>query len=435
MMKAWLGIWPYVFVFRCDAVEVILSSSKHIDKSSDYRFIEPWLGTGLLTSKGKKWQSRRKMLTPAFHFKILEDFIEVFNLHSSKFVTNLKPNANGELFNIFPSITLCTLDIILETAMGTRINAQDKPDSDYVKAVYKIGEIIQVRQCRPWLHPNILFKLFGYAKEHDECLRILHGFSYDTIRQRRHEYEMKKQKEESNEKEEDIFVGKRKRLAFLDLLLEYSEEGSNLTDEDIREEVDTFMFEGHDTTAAAINWTIYLLGSHPKFQEKVHEELDSIFGDSDRPATSGDLRDMKYLECCIKESLRLFPSVPIMAREITEDAHIDNYTIPKGTTALITTYRLHRDEKQFPDPEEFIPDRFSPDYPIKRHPYAYIPFSAGPRNCIGQKFAVMEEKIVLSSFFRNYRVESTVKREDLLLRGELILRPEDGNFVKLFPRK
>lgn len=124
------------------------------------------------------------------------------------------------------------------------------------------------------------------------------------------------------ETEEETF-GKKKRLAFLDLLIEASQDGKVLTNEDIREEVDTFMFEGHDTTSAAISWSLLLLGSHPEIQDRVVEEIDSIFGgDKTTVASMNDLMEMKYLECCIKEALRLYPSVPLIARQINEDVQL-----------------------------------------------------------------------------------------------------------------
>ncbi|KAK4329599.1 hypothetical protein Pmani_000074 [Petrolisthes manimaculis] len=433
LMRVWAGPFPLIQLFKCSVVEVILSSNKHLDKSRDYTFLHPWLGTGLLTSTGSKWHSRRKMLTPAFHFKILEDFLEVFNSQSTKMVEKLAKKADGQRFDIFPYITLCTLDVICETAMGVNIKAQDNSDSDYVKAVYRIGALVQQRQARPWLQSDLLYRLIGSSKEHDACLKILHGFSYGTIRSRRIEFQKEKTNKLAKHMDDEI-IGKKRRLAFLDLLLEYSEEGRGLSDEDIREEVDTFMFEGHDTTAAAINWSLYLLGCHPEIQARVHEELDMIFSSPDQPVTMAELREMKLTENCIKEALRLFPSVPFLARELQEEAVIDNYRIPEGTTVMVVTYRLHRDPDQFPDPERFDPDRFLPENVSKRHPYAYVPFSAGPRNCIGQKFALMEEKILLSSILRKYRAESCTRREDLRLLGELILRPENGNTVKLFPR-
>lgn len=194
------------------------------------------------------------------------------------------------------------------------------------------------------------------------------------------------------------------------------------------------MFEGHDTTTSATNWTLYLLGLHPEIQARVHEELDNIFGCSDRPVNTTDLRELKYLENCIKESLRIFPPVPFYGREVKEDVMINNYHIPANTSINIMTYALHRDPKQFPNPEVFDPDRFLPENSKNRHPFAYIPFSAGPRNCIGQKFAMMEEKIILSNILRHYRVESNEPRDKIVILGELILRPGNGNQLKLFPR-
>lgn len=436
IVRIWIGPQPYVLISGAEAVEVVLSSSRFIEKSFDYSFLHPWLGTGLLTSSGQKWRSRRKLLTPAFHFKILEDFVDVFNNEGQKLVKKLQKKADGKPFNSFPYITKCTLDIICETAMGTSINAQDdEGENAYIDAIYKIGYMTQQRVANAWQHSSFLYWLSGYAKQRDSLVKILHEFSLKTIRERRRLFQ-ERIKTTEKEKEEDPAGSKKKRLAFLDLLLEYSQnDNMNLPDEDIREEVDTFMFEGHDTTTAAINWALFLLGLHPEIQAKVHDELDSVFGNLDRPVTTEDLRELKYLENCIKESLRIFPSVPFFGRETMEEMVIGNFVIPANTPVTIMTYRLHRDPKYFQNPEIFNPDRFLPENSKGRHPFAYVPFSAGPRNCIGQKFAMMEEKIVLSHILRNFRVESEETRSQVHVLGELILRPEKGNHLKLFPRK
>ncbi|XP_066945976.1 cytochrome P450 4C1-like [Macrobrachium rosenbergii] len=432
--KIWLGNQPVVFISGAQATEAVLSSSRLLEKNFAYYFLHPWLGAGLLTSSGQKWHSRRKLLTPAFHFKILEDFVEVFNAESLKMVAKLRARADGEPFNAFPYVTRCTLDIICETAMGTSINAQDdEGDNTYVNAIYKIGYMTQQRVANAWQHSDLLYWLSGYAKERDSVIKITHDFSLKTIRERRKLFQERTEK--SGQEKEEESNGPKKRLAFLDLLLEYSKKGeANLSDEDIREEVDTFMFEGHDTTTAAINWSLFLLGLHPEVQSKVHEELDSVFGDSDRPVTTEDLRNLKYLENCIKEALRIFPSVPFFGREVREDIVIGDFHIPADTSVTILTYRLHRDPKYFQNPEVFDPDRFLPENSRDRHPFAYVPFSAGPRNCIGQKFAMMEEKVILSHVLRNFRVESQETRGQVEVLGELILRPAKGNHLKLYPR-
>ncbi|XP_067671881.1 cytochrome P450 4V2-like [Haliotis asinina] len=434
MFRIWLGVTPVIALYKAELSEVILNSTKHIDKAFMYRFLHPWLGTGLLTSTGRKWHERRKMLTPTFHFKILTDFVLVFNEQAQILKEKLRSKVGSKPFNIFPDITLCALDIICETAMGRNINAQSNSDSEYVSAVYKMSTILLKRMRSPWYWPSVLFNTFGSGSEHDRCLSILHRFTQKVISEKRQEFCCRKETEAVGTKEQEEVVGSKKRLAFMDMLLHMSNDGITLSDDDIREEVDTFMFEGHDTTAAAMNWAVFLISSNTRIQQKVHEELDSVFGDSEEPATMENLKDLKYLECCIKEALRLYPSVPSFARTLTQDAEIGGLVIPKDAAVVLLTSALHRDPRYFPDPEVFNPDRFLPENVKNRHPYTYVPFSAGMRNCIGQKFAMLEEKVILSTVFRNFTVRPHQKREDLKPVGDLILRPGEGIFVTLSSR-
>ncbi|XP_071538563.1 cytochrome P450 4C1-like [Panulirus ornatus] len=427
--RIWIGQNPVCFLSSARAVEVILRSQRHLDKSINYRFLHPWLGKSLLTSSGSHWQSRRKLLTPAFHFKILEEFVGVMNNQGSKLAQKLRRKADGTPFNIYNDIVLCVLDILCETAMGHSLKAQDSSGLAYVDAVNKMSGIIPKRAVRPWLRSNFLFRLLGPAKEYDTWLQTLHDMSNSTIKAR------KKANREKMTEDSLHQNGKKQRLAFLDLLLQYSEQNPEFSDEEVRKEVDTFMFAGHDTTTAGINWFLYNMGCYQDIQARVQEELDDIFCGTDRPATMEDLRNMKYTENCIKENLRLYPPVPFYSRDLHEDITIGKYRIPAGTTIKNVIFMLHRDPAQFPNPEVFDPDRFLPEIAAKRHPYAYVPFSAGPRNCIGQKFAMMEMKIVTSSILRKFKVESVKSPKDLELLGELILRCKGGNILKLTPRE
>ncbi|NXE24461.1 CP4V2 protein, partial [Ardeotis kori] len=431
LFKLWLGPLPLVILCHADSVEVILTSSKHIEKSYLYKFLQPWLGTGLLTSTGDKWRSRRKMITPTFHFAILTDFLDVMNEQGNILVEKLEKHVDKEPFDAFLDITLCALDIICETAMGKNVGAQQNKDSEYVRAIYRMSDLIQQRQKYPWLWPDLVYMLFKEGREHEKNLKILHNFTDTVIAEKAAELANTKQTKcdtDGNCEES----GSKKRKAFLDMLLSATDdEGNKLSYRDIREEVDTFMFEGHDTTAAAMNWALYLLGHNPEAQKKVHRELDEVFGNTERPVTMDDLKKLRYLECVVKEALRLFPSVPMFARTLREDCCIRGYRVPKGTNILVLTYALHRDPEIFPDPEEFRPERFFPENCKGRHPYAYVPFSAGPRNCIGQRFAQMEEKALLALILRRFWVDSCQKLEELGLTGELILRPSNGIWIKL----
>ncbi|XP_053335497.1 cytochrome P450 4V2 isoform X2 [Clarias gariepinus] len=430
LLMAWIGPIPFLFLYHSETVETVLNNSVHMDKAYSYKFLHPWLGTGLLTSTGNKWRSRRKLLTPTFHFSILADFLEVMNEQAEVLVDKLDTCVGKGPFNCFNHITLCALDIICETAMGKKIYAQSNSDSEYVRAVYRMSDLISRRQRMPWYWPEFAFQYFGDGKEHDRCLKILHSFTESVIRERE-EYGVNHVESDSESDQ-----AKKKRRAFLDLLLKtMDEDGNKMTHQDIREEVDTFMFEGHDTTAAGMNWAIHLLGAHPDIQRKVQQELDEVFGESDRPISTEDLKKLRYLECVIKEALRIFPSVPFFARSICEDTKINGYNVPKGVNVIILAYALHRDPRFFPEPEEFRPERFLPENTSGRNPYCYIPFSAGLRNCIGQRFALMEEKVILASILRSFDVVSRQKRDELKPLGELVLRPEQGIWITLERRR
>ncbi|XP_038611293.1 cytochrome P450 4V2 [Tachyglossus aculeatus] len=427
LWKLWIGPVPVVILYHAESVEAILNSSKQISKSYLYRFLEPWLGLGLLTSTGGKWRSRRKMLTPTFHFTILEEFVGVMNEHAETLVEKFEKHVDQDAFDCFMDVTLCALDIICETAMGRNIQVQNNGNSEYVRTIYRMSDLIHRRTKMPWLWLDTCYLLFQEGREHRQNLRVLHEFTDRVIAERSRELEQSRQVALKGPGSP-----RPRRRAFLDLLLETKDDaGNGLSPRDVREEVDTFMFEGHDTTAAAMSFVLFLLGSCPDAQRKVNDELDQVFGDSSRHATMDDLKELRYLECVIKESLRLFPSVPFLARTISEDCCITGFCIPKGTTALICPFALHRDPRYFPDPEEFRPERFLPENAHGQHPFAYVPFSAGLRNCIGQKFALLEEKTILSSLLRRFWVESVQKREELGLAGELILRPTRGLWIKL----
>jgi len=163
-------------------------------------------------------------------------------------------------------------------------------------------------------------------------------------------------------------------------------------------------------------------------------ELDEIFTDSKQAATMEDLNKMRYLEMCLKEALRLYPSVPFISRLLNEEVQMTNYLIPSGTTCHVHIFDLHRDSSIYPAPDDFIPERFNQENSAKRHPFAYIPFSAGPRNCIGQRFALYELKSVISTILRNFRLEPVTKPHQIVFSADLVLRCRDPIKVKILNR-
>ncbi|GJQ86705.1 hypothetical protein Trydic_g14777 [Trypoxylus dichotomus] len=428
LARTWNGSQPDVHFTTPEHLEVIMN--KHITKGKHYKCLHPWLGEGLLTSKGPKWHHHRKLITPTFHFKILENFMSIFVEKTKTLLDILDGKADGNEYNIYPDLTHCALDIICETAMGVNVNAMSNEDNKYVKSIYEISEIMLWKTLRPYV-PYFLFNMMEKGRKFKEALNVLHAFSTDVITRRKKFLKNKIDSEKSN----DDVSGGRKRLSFLDMLIEASQDGKVLSDTDIREEVDTFMFEGHDTTTAAMAWTLVLLGNHPEVQEKVYDEVRSVLKERATPKSLVELHQFRYLECVIKEALRLYPSVPVIIRDLQEDIEIDGYKLPAGTQAVVHLHLVQRNPDHFPDPHTFDPDRFLPDNCAGRHAYAYVPFSAGPRNCIGQKFAVYEEKTVIASIINRYKVIAMESIRNAKLSTDIILKPHNGVLVKLERRE
>ncbi|XP_022915872.2 cytochrome P450 4C1-like [Onthophagus taurus] len=425
--RTWKMWTPEVHVMKPEHFEQIMGSSVLLKKASGYKYLSSWLGDGLLLSDGKKWHQRRKMITPTFHFKILDTFMKVFEEKSELLIKYLEERCDGQAFDMYPYINHCALDIICETAMGVSTNAMSDRNSSYTQAIYNITILLNKRFLTP-LHQTKLYPYLPEGKQFEHNLKIMHDFTNKIISERRNLLKSLPQRKGSID---DVLMSQKKRLSFLDLLLDASDK---LTDADIREEVDTFMFEGHDTTTAAVSWCLLLLANHPDIQEKVYQELKSVLQGKTAPASISDLNKLSYLECCVKEALRLYPSVPVIGRKLTEDVVIDGYEIPKETDANLHIYKVHRNPDIYPNPDKFDPDRFLPENSSKRHPYAYVPFSAGPRNCIGQKFAIYEEKTMIASIINAYKVLPVDSLDSLTLVFEVILRPINGINLKLQKR-
>ncbi|XP_018400294.1 PREDICTED: cytochrome P450 4g15-like [Cyphomyrmex costatus] len=471
VIAAYLGPKPIIFLVDPQDTEIILSSSVHIDKAEEYEMFKPWLGDGLLITKGNKWRRHRKVIAPTFHMNILKTFVPLFYENSIDLVNRLRDKV-GKEFDCHDYLSAVTVDILTETAMGVKKEKRQKTGYEYAMAVMKMSDILHRRHYDVSLRWNMFFKYSKLGKAQEKLLDIIHTLTEHVIKEKsidvEEKYAKQQLKEAQNDKsieKSDIIenvenvknntanyklhyvrddlddidendIGDKKRIAFLEMMFELKKNGQ-MTDEEIWEEVNTIMFEGHDTTAAGSSFALCVLGNHPDIQARVHEELDSIFGDSNRQCTFQDTLEMKYLERVILETLRLFPPVPLIARHLNQDVKIvtGDYVLPKSSTVMIIQFITHRLEKYYPNPTVFNPDNFLPENMQKRHYYAYIPFSAGPRSCVGRKYAMLKLKVLLSTILRNYRIISETSDNDFHLRADIILKRQDGFKIKIEPRK
>eukprot|EP00074_Homo_sapiens_P078510 XP_011539135.1 cytochrome P450 4B1 isoform X3 [Homo sapiens] len=210
------------------------------------------------------------------------------------------------------------------------------------------------------------------------------------------------------------------------------EDDIKLSDADLRAEVDTFMFEGHDTTTSGISWFLYCMALYPEHQHRCREEVREILGDQDFFQWD-DLGKMTYLTMCIKESFRLYPPVPQVYRQLSKPVtFVDGRSLPAGSLISMHIYALHRNSAVWPDPEVFDSLRFSTENASKRHPFAFMPFSAGPRNCIGQQFAMSEMKVVTAMCLLRFEFSLDPSRLPIKM-PQLVLRSKNGFHLHLKP--
>uniref|UniRef100_A0A8C6QKL1 Cytochrome P450 4F6-like n=1 Tax=Nannospalax galili TaxID=1026970 RepID=A0A8C6QKL1_NANGA len=392
-----------------------------------YGFLKPWLGDGLLVSAGDKWSHYRHLLTPAFRFDILKPYVKIFNqsvniMHAKWQRLTSKGSAHLDMFE---HISLMTLDSLQKCVFSFDSNCQESP-SEYIAAILELSSLVVKRQHQLFLYVDFLYYLTADGWCFSKACNLVHDFTDTIIRERRRTLASQGVDEFLQAKV------KSKSLDFIDvLLLAKDEHGKELSDEDIRAEAGTFMFGGHDTTASGISWILYNLARHPEYQECCRQEVQELLRDRESEKIEwDDLAQLLFLTMCIKESLRLHP-VTAISRCCTQDVVLpDGRVIPKGNDCVISIFGLHHNPSVWPDPEVYDPFRFDPESPQqKRSPLAFIPFSAGPRNCIGQTFAMSEMKVALALTLLRFRVlpDDVEPRRKL----ELILRAEGGLWLRV----
>lgn len=429
--RLWVGTHLAVFVSDPQDLQVLLSSTTLLTKAYEYFVYDSWLRTGLLISTGKLWQMRRKAIVPTLHFKVLEDFVPIFNRCGNTLVNIFKQRVNKGPFIISNYIGNCALDSVVETVMGIPIKAQENPSSDYVSAIHRMSVLLAGKVNNPLLAFEPVYTASGQKSAEAKELSTINYLPRKVIEEKESEI---KSANGVNKSEEDINgLGLKKRTAFLEFLLKLKQEKNPAftCDQDVLDEVTTFMFEGHDTITSALSFTLYMLGTHPEVQDKVYEEVSEILGRGE--PQQEDLNEMKYLERVIKETLRLFPPVPGVGRKLDHDIVLPSsgLIVPAGASFWANIWTAHRNPSLYPEPDRFDPDRFLPENHAHRHPYSYVPFSAGPRNCIGQKFAMLDLKAIVSKLVYHFVITA---EKDLTTNFQIIVRIANGPKIRVESR-
>lgn len=361
----------------------------------------------------------------------------MFKEEAEKLVLKLS-DESGKVLNIIPISTQFTLNTICESAMGVKLSNLGDDGVVYRKNIYEVGRLLIHRALRPWLHTDALYKFFGGRKELDIVLQPVHYFTKSIIKKRKANFTMKHEKthteDEMAEGDENVyFRSKKQRRAMMDTLLQAQANGL-IDDDGIIEETDTFTFEGHDTTSAAMTFTLLLLAHQPEAQNKIFEEIEDLLHDKVN-LTIDHFNQMEYLDRAVKECLRIYPPVPFIGHVFAENFTHDGFTHSKGSTIDIHIYDIHRDPEIFPDPEKFDPDRFLAENTANRNNFAFLAFSAGMRNCIGQRFAMLEIKVMVTKIIQKFQISPITTRDEIVFIGDLVLRSRDPIKMKFNLRK
>ncbi|XP_061573227.1 cytochrome P450 4B1 [Cololabis saira] len=415
----------FLNIHHPDYVKTVLTTTEPKDDLA-YRFIESWIGNGLLVSKGQKWFRHRRLLTSGFHYDVLKPYVQLMSESANTMLDKWESYANtNEDFELFGHVSLMTLDSILKCGFSCNSNCQTEGGTnEYIKAVYELSDLVNLRFRTFPYHSDLIFNLSPHGFRYRKARKVAHCHTQEVIRKRQEA--LKEEKEVSR-------IQRKRNLDFLDILLfARDEQQQGLSDEDIRAEVDTFMFEGHDTTASGISFILYCLASHPEHQKICRDEIIEVLGGKDTMEWE-DLSKIPYTTMCIKESLRLYPPVPGMSRKITKPmTFFDGRTLPAGFHVGTSVYGIHRNPAVWEKPDVFDPLRFLPENVSKRSPHAFVPFSAGPRNCIGQTFAMNEMKVVTALTLKRYQlIEEPSLKPKIIPR--LVLRSLNGIHIKIKP--
>ncbi|KAM7345239.1 cytochrome P450 4ad1 isoform 2-T2 [Cochliomyia hominivorax] len=389
-------------------IQKMLSSSSLLYKEHLYSFLRPWLGDGLLTSSGARWLKHQKLYMSAFDAQAIEGYMKVVNKTGNKFVKKLKDYADKEeMFDIQPMVRKCTLDIVCENATGIPSHSLDNKPTEMQKSITDLCDIIQERTFSIVKRFDTLFHLTPHYGKQKRALGSLKTEIQRIVEQRRC------QLQNNNMEADDMRATDTVLKPFLNVLLKAKLDDRELNFREIYEEISTFIFTGHDPSAAALSFTLYTLSRHPEIQQNAYEEQQRVFKGKSLnemklcEASLQDLEQMSYLDLVIRETLRLYPAVPLIARTNRNPIEINDTKICKRTTVIMCLIAMGYNEKYFENPCEFKPERFAnitKDQNKGIEAFKSVPFSAGPRKCIAEKFASYQLKALLSLILRHYEI-------------------------------
>lgn len=398
-----IGSQPIFLMSNPDDVgRVVLTDHTKFMKGALTHELSSFLGRGLVTSEGRFWRRQRKIAAPSFTRRHIERFADTMvscTQHALKSMGDGPRNVHVDMMEM-------TLDIVLHTVFGDA----EVPD------ITAVGPLVEVmmegfhRAHLTWrrLLPRVAKQ--STLAELEAASEGLDSLFYGIIRQRR---------QRQGDYGDDL-LGR--------LLAARDDDGTGMTDEQVRDEVATIFLAGHETTALSLSFTMLLLAQHPQVQARARAEVDAVLGS--RPATMDDVAKLPFIDAVLKESMRVYPPVYVFGREALEDVEIAGWVIPRRAQVLTPVWVIHRDPRWYDDPESFRPQRWLDGLADRLPKHAYLPFGGGARTCVGNHYALLEGVLGLATMLQQLEV-SVDPSFELELLTSVTLRPKGGVRVHL----
>jgi len=403
-----LGPRRALLVYHPDAIEeVLVARNRDFVKSPGVRLLlRRLIGNGLFLSEGGFWLRQRRLVQPAFHRQRVAAYAEVMTAYTARRLAEWK---DGDVLDVHAEMMTLTQIIVAKTLF----------DADVSDESYNIART-----------SNILAEDFGHRIK--SIIQFLPDWvptpaNLRTARALRHldqvVYRMVDARRRTGEDRGDL-------LSIL-LQAQDADDGSQMSNEQVRDEVMTLFMAGHETTAVTLSWTWYLLAQYPEVDARLADELRTVLGD--RPPTVADLPRLTYADMIISESMRLYPPAYVLARQAVNPTEVAGHPLAPGLVVIMPAWVVHRDPRWFEDPETFRPERWANDLARRLPRFAYLPFGGGPRQCIGNAFATMEAVLILATIAQRFRL-TMEPGQRVTPTPYITLRPEPGPRMRLARR-
>ncbi|XP_040894133.1 thromboxane-A synthase [Toxotes jaculatrix] len=466
----YLGRRPVVVVADPDMLrQVMVRDFSSFPNRMTVRFATKPMTDCLLMLRNERWKRVRSILTPSFSAAKMKEMVPLINTAISALMNNLNVYAeSGEAFDIHRCFGCFTMDVIASVAFATQVDSQNNPDDPFVRHAQMFFSFSFFRPIMLLFiaFPFIMAPLAGLIpnKRRDQMNQFFINSIQKIIKQREEQPPEQRRRDflqlmlDARTSKESVSLEQfdtANHTDELDLRNQQTQPSTSdqdsdrlhpqepharrpqkkmMTEDEIVGQAFVFLLAGYETSSNTLAFTCYLLALNPECQHKVQEEVDEFFTRYESPNYT-NVQELKYLDMVICEALRLYPPGFRFARDIDSDCVVNGQFLPKGATLEIPAGFLHYDPEHWPEPEKFIPERFTPEAKASRHPFVYLPFGAGPRNCVGMRLAQLEIRMALVRLFQKYSIVACSETKvPLELKSSSTLGPKNGIFVKITRR-